>query len=115
MAENDSKKTSAFTLALFGDFFHNFTDGLAVASTFTLSPKLGIITSAACFVHEIPHEVGDFAYAFKNGYSYWQALGLQMLTGMGALIGTLISLAFSKSATEEMVALSGGTFIYMSL
>lgn len=114
-AELDSKRTSAFTLALFGDFFHNITDGFALASTFAMSPKLGLVTSMACFIHEIPHEIGDFAYAFRNGYSYMQAVLLQLFTGFGALFGTFLALAFSKNATEEMVALSGGTFIYMSL
>lgn len=114
-AKKDAGSSSAVTIALLGDLFHNFTDGLAVASTFTLSPKLGIVTTVACFVHELPHEIGDFAYLFKHGYSYWQALIYQLITGCGALIGAIVSLAFSKDATIEMVALSGGTFVYMSL
>ena len=31
------------------------------------------------------------------------------------MIGCFVSLLFSKNATIEMVALSGGTFLYMSL
>jgi len=111
----DAEKVSTIAVALLGDFFHNFTDGLAIASTFTLSTKLGLVTTIAWFVHEIPHEIGDFAYAFKNGYTYWQALGCQLLTGCGAMLGCVVSLIFSKNATIEMVALSGGTFLYMSL
>lgn len=113
-AKIEADKQASITLALFGDALHNFTDGVAVASTFALSPKLGILTSLACFVHEIPHEVGDFAYAFKNGYTYWQSLKSQLFTGCGALVGAIVSLVFSRENTIEMVAISGGTFIYMS-
>jgi zinc transporter ZupT len=113
--KNENKQSSAVTVALIGDLFHNFTDGLAIASTFTMSPKLGFVTMLACFVHEIPHEIGDFAYLFKNGYTYLQALSYQLLTGLGALLGCIISLQFSSKSTIEMVAFSGGTFIYMSL
>lgn len=43
----ENKKMSAIAVALLGDFFHNFTDGLAMASTFTMSTKLGLITTIA--------------------------------------------------------------------
>ena len=106
---------SEVILAMLGDLFHNFTDGLAIASTYTLSPKLGFVSAMACFVHELPHEIGDFAYLFKNGYSYLQALTYQLVTGCGAIVGALICLSFSANATIEMVAISGGSFTYMSL
>mmetsp|Transcript_22741 Transcript_22741/g.25275 ORF Transcript_22741/g.25275 Transcript_22741/m.25275 type:complete len:242 (+) Transcript_22741:235-960(+) len=106
---------SEVILALLGDLFHNFTDGLAIASTYSLSPKLGFVTAIACFVHEFPHEIGDFAYLFKNGYSYFKALTYQLITGCGAVTGALICLQFGGNSTIEMVAVSGGSFMYMSL
>jgi zinc transporter ZupT len=113
--EDEDKKSAAVTVALLGDLFHNFTDGLAIASTYTLNPKVGFVTALACFVHEFPHEIGDFAYLYKNGYSYFQALSYQLITGCGAVVGALVSLTFSGDATVEMVAISGGAFTYMSL
>mmetsp|Transcript_17158 Transcript_17158/g.16834 ORF Transcript_17158/g.16834 Transcript_17158/m.16834 type:complete len:180 (+) Transcript_17158:171-710(+) len=73
--------SSEVILAFFGDFFHNFSDGLAIASTYALSPRLGFVTALATFIHEFPHEIGDFAYLYKNKYSYVQALFYQLLTG----------------------------------
>jgi solute carrier family 39 (zinc transporter), member 7 len=113
--ERQEKKSATVTVAFVGDLFHNFTDGLAIASTFTLNPKVGFVTALTCLVHELPHEVGDFAYLYKNGYTYFQALTYQIITGFGAIIGALIGLTLSGNATIEMVAISGGAFTYMSL
>mgnify|MGYP002380496955 CR=1 FL=1 len=39
---------------------HNFTDGLAIASSFLVSTPIGITTTVAVLVHEIPHEIGAY-------------------------------------------------------
>jgi solute carrier family 39 (zinc transporter), member 7 len=79
--EDTHKSSALITIAFMGDMFHNFTDGLAIASTFMLSRKLGIATVLACFFHEIPHEIGDFTFMYKNNCSYFKALSYQLITG----------------------------------
>ena len=110
-----NRSTALITIAFLGDMFHNFTDGLAIASTFMLNRKLGVATVIACFFHEIPHEIGDFTFMFKNNWSYFKALTYQMLTGWGAIIGAYLWLTFASKATTEMAAIAGGTFIYLSM
>ena len=56
-------------LNLLANCFDNFIHGLAVASSFLNSFKLGLTTVFAILVHEIPHEVGDFAILLKSGFS----------------------------------------------
>ena len=56
-------------LNLFADFLHNFTDGLAIGSTYLLGRKVGAITTMTIFFHEIPHEIGDYAILIQNGCS----------------------------------------------
>lgn len=51
---------------------------------------LGITTTIAVFFHEIPHELGDFAYLMKKGYSLLSIINSQIITSTGALIGGLI-------------------------
>src|SRR5688572_7104476 len=45
---------------LVGDGLHNFVDGAIVAGSFLVSPGLGVATTIAVALHEIPQELGDF-------------------------------------------------------
>ena len=56
-------------LNLVANCIDNFVHGLAVAASFLTGLKLGMITSVAVLVHEIPHEVADFAILLKSGFS----------------------------------------------
>lgn len=55
-------------LILIGDAFHNFVDGVVIASAFLTSIPLGVMTSLAVIDHEIPQEVGDFAILLDSNY-----------------------------------------------
>ncbi len=56
-------------LNLLANCIDNFIHGLAVASSFLSGLKLGLTTAFAILVHEIPHEVGDFAILLNSGFS----------------------------------------------
>ncbi|KIH69535.1 hypothetical protein ANCDUO_00119 [Ancylostoma duodenale] len=43
-------------------------------------------------VHEVPHEIGDFAILIQSGYSKRKAMAIQLVTALGALSGCAISL-----------------------
>ncbi len=48
---------------------HNFTDGLAIGASFLASEQLAFVTVVTVLLHEIPHEIGDFAVLVQSGYS----------------------------------------------
>lgn len=96
-----SVKLSAY-LNIVADFTHNITDGLAMSSSFYASPTIGATTTLAVFCHEIPHEVGDFALLIQGGMSKRMAMGLQFVTALGALLGTVIGIA-----VQELGSISG--------
>ena len=112
---NHTGNASSVIIALACDLFHNVTDGIILASTFALSKKLGMVTTIAVFIHELPHETGDFAYLYKNGHSYISALSYQMLTSFGAILGAITCIQFGHKVTIEMTAIPGGTFIYIGM
>lgn len=63
--EEDIKVAGYLNLA--ADFTHNFTDGLAIGASFLVSRNLGIITTLTILLHEVPHEIGDFAILVQSG------------------------------------------------
>lgn len=56
-------------LNLAADLAHNFTDGLAIGASFRGGWGLGILTTMTVLLHEVPHEVGDFAILVQSGCS----------------------------------------------
>ena len=44
-----------------GDVMHNFVDGIAIGVSWRFGWQLGMATTIAIFLHELPHELGDFA------------------------------------------------------
>ncbi|KAF2484024.1 ZIP zinc transporter [Neohortaea acidophila] len=102
-------KLSAY-LNIVADFTHNITDGLALSSSFYASSSIGATTTLAVFCHEIPHEVGDFALLIQGGMSKKMAMGLQFVTALGAVLGTIIGIAVQElggSGTLEGVVGAG--------
>ena len=54
-------------LNLMANGIDNFTHGLAVAGSFLVSTRVGLLTTTAILLHEIPHEVADFAILLRAG------------------------------------------------
>lgn len=107
----------AFTyLNLVGDGLHNFVDGLIIAASFMVSLKLGIVTTLAVIMHEVPQEIGDFGILVYGGFSKSKALLYNFLSALMAMIGALIGYALS-GVTENisifLVPFTAGGFIYV--
>lgn len=49
-------------------------------------------------VHEIPHEIGDFAILLRAGFSRWDAAWAQLYTALAGILGAVTALVFSASA-----------------
>lgn len=54
-------------LNLAADFTHNFTDGLAIGASYLAGQNIGIITTITILLHEVPHEISDFAILIQSG------------------------------------------------
>jgi zinc transporter 7 len=64
---NEIKVSGYLNLA--ADFTHNFTDGLAIGASYLAGKNIGIITTVTVLLHEVPHEIGDFAILIQSGCS----------------------------------------------
>ncbi|KAE9027637.1 hypothetical protein PR002_g10622 [Phytophthora rubi] len=102
-------------LNLAADFSHNFTDGLAIGATFVRGT--GWTTTVAMLLHELPHEIGDFAILIQSGFTRREAMITQLLTAIGAMIGTVIGLLMEGAGDSSSVWISpftAGGFIYIA-
>jgi zinc transporter 13 len=82
-------------LNLLMNFLDNFTHGLSVGGSFLISFRVGLLSTFTILVHEIPHEVGDFAILLRSGFSRWDAARAQLITAGGGIMGALAAVFFS--------------------
>lgn len=101
---------------LVGDGLHNFIDGAIVAASFAVSVELGIATSIAVALHEIPQEMGDLGILLHAGMKPRRALTLNFLSALAAVLGAITVLAFASLTVIErlLVPFSAGSFIYIA-
>ena len=103
-------------LIIIGDGVHNFIDGVVIATTFMTSPELGVITTIAIAAHEIPQEIADFSILLHSGLSKIEALFVNLLSAVAAILGGVLSYYFLSSiegALPFLLSFSSGIFIYI--
>lgn len=102
---------------LFGDSIHNFIDGLIIGATYLTSIPIGIATTLAIILHEIPQEIGDFAVLLHGGFSRRKAILFNFLTALTAVLGTLAALflgSILKNPDSFLIPFAAGNFIYIA-
>ncbi len=104
-------------LNLIGDGVHNFIDGLIIGAAYLANIPLGISTTLAVIMHEIPQEIGDFGILLHSGFSKMRALMYNFLSALSAVIGTIVALTLhaSTNVTYYLIPFAAGNFIYISL
>ncbi len=105
-------------LVLVSDIIHNFLDGVIIAASFMVSLPVGLATTLAVVLHEIPQEVGDFAVLLYAGYTKWRAIFLNFLTALSAFLGGALFFAIGEYATPitaYFIPLTAGGFIYIAV
>jgi len=102
---------------LIGDSIHNFIDGLIMATSFVISIPLGMTTTMAIALHEIPQEIGDFGVLIYGGFTKKKALVLNFLTALTAVLGGLIGFFISNMVENVklfILPFAAGGFLYIA-
>jgi len=108
----------AASLVVVGDAVHTFVDGAVIAAATMVSPGLGVTTALAVAAHEIPQEVGDAAILLSAGYSRRAAIGLNLASAAGGVLGALLMLGFGATApaiVPRVLAFAAGAFLYVAM
>ena len=102
---------------LVSDGVHNFLDGLIIGASYLVSVPIGVGTTVAVALHEVPQEQGDFGILLHAGFTPRRALLMNFLSGILAILGVVISLLLGPRVgdyTAFMVPLTAGGFIYIA-
>lgn len=104
-------------LNLIGDGVHNFIDGAIIVAAYLTSFDLGVVTTIAILLHEVPQEIGDFGILIYGGFSRAKALFFNFLSALASFAGAAAALLSSSLVGEVVPALLGlaaGGFIYIA-
>ncbi len=116
--ENCPPRTKPYTyLILVSDGLHNFIDGLAIAASFVVSIPVGIATTLAVILHEVPQEIGDFGVLIYGGFGKFKALLFNFLSALiavgGGIVGFLLA-EKTEGAALFLLPFAAGNFIYIA-
>jgi len=102
---------------LFGDAVHNFMDGLVIGTSYLVSIPLGLATTLAVVLHEIPQEIGDFGVLIHGGFNRSRALLFNFSTALTAVFGAIVALSLgfpTQGFTPFLIPFAAGNFIYIA-
>ena len=115
--EDDCPVHSFGYMNLVGDGIHNFIDGLIIAGAFLTNWQLGIATTLAIAVHEIPQEISDFGVLVHAGFNQKIALLINYLVALIVVVGGFFGyffLSFSDNILPYILPVAAGGFVYIS-
>ena len=104
-------------LILISDGVHNFIDGLIIAGSFVINPSVGIVTTVAVALHEIPQELGDFGVLVYGGFDKTKALFLNFISALTAILGGIAGYflsAWVEGSAVYLLSFAAGNFIYIA-
>ena len=102
---------------LFGDGVHNFLDGLIIGAAYLASIPVGIATTIAIILHEIPQEIADFGILLHGGFTKAKALFFNFIVALTAVLGTILALLIGsrvENLTTFIIPFAAGGFIYIA-
>lgn len=106
------------TMNLVGEGVHNLIDGMLIAASYAVAIPIGIATTIAVLLHEIPQEIGDFAVLVHGGLSVRKALLFNFASATMAILGAVIVLVIGQEVENIslfILPITAGGFIYIAV
>jgi zinc transporter ZupT len=99
--------------ALLGLTLHTFFDGVAIASGFLVSGRLGILLFLAVLLHKLPEGVTIASVMVAGGESRARAVGAAAVLGGATILGVLLT-GQAAPLAQHGLALSAGVTLYVA-
>jgi ZIP family zinc transporter/zinc and cadmium transporter len=111
--ETHRLSASAGHSALLGLTLHTFFDGVAIASGFLVSSRLGILLFLAVLLHKLPEGVTIASVMIAGGQTGGRAVGAAAVLGGATVLGVLLTDQVAPLARHGL-ALSAGVTLYVA-
>jgi zinc and cadmium transporter len=101
---------------LSGGAIHSFIDGIAVATAYLSNTKLGMVTTLAVILHEVPHHIGDMGILLYCGLGRRKALLLNLLATAASIVGVVLVLLVGTNGiiANSLIPFATANFIYIA-
>ena len=110
---------SAGNISALGIGVHSFIDGVVIGTGFQVNVSLGVITSLAVIAHELPEGAFTYGLLIGSGATEHRSLIIGWVVALATPVGTVLTYlalqGLGQGILGIMLALSGGTFIYVGL
>ncbi|MBD3274083.1 MAG: hypothetical protein GF372_02165 [Candidatus Marinimicrobia bacterium] len=90
---------------------------MLIASAWINSIEVGLATTLAVIIHEVPQEISDFGILIHAGFSKQKALFFNFLAAITAVLGVILTFWFSASfenISNVIIPIAAGGFIYLA-
>lgn len=94
----------------------NFTDGALIGAAYLVSVPVGLATTLAIILHEIPMELSGFGILINANFRRWTAIFINFASGLVAMLATVLTLWLGSSIdglAEVLTPVAAGTTIYI--
>jgi zinc and cadmium transporter len=105
-------------VAAAGIGLHSLFDGVAIGVGFEVDFSLGILTSLAVILHELPEGVFTYAILINSGTEKRKSIIYSVLVALATPVGAVLTFLLFRQWVDETVlgvllGFIGGTFIYI--
>jgi ZIP family zinc transporter/zinc and cadmium transporter len=111
--ETHRVSAAAGNSALLGLMLHTFFDGVAIASGFLVSGRLGVLLFLAVLLHKLPEGVTIASVMVAGGRGRSSAVGAAAILGGATILGVLLTEQIQPLARHGL-ALSAGVTLYVA-
>lgn len=100
------------------DTVHNIGDGILIATSFSINPTFGFITTLGVIVHEVLAEISEFFVMKEAGWSNKKSLLINFFSATSVVIG-VVGAKFLLTINEHMdvilLGIAGGVLLSVLL